>query len=130
DTGIVPMASTDEDNPQAKEKKKTEEPIPACHSKQLVLYYSNKGEEDLKLSAISKEFDDFWDNLITSKEIECDKMWSDFMLELECMKLGWERDEYENTDLSAMNMFKSVSNGEIVSDDEEEEEGEPSHVDA
>ncbi|XP_045824984.1 uncharacterized protein LOC123917336 isoform X2 [Trifolium pratense] len=55
-------------------------------------------------------------------------MWSDFMLELECMKLGWERDEYNNTDLSAMNMFKRVSNGEIVSDDEEEKEGEPSHV--
>ncbi|CAJ2679292.1 unnamed protein product [Trifolium pratense] len=73
------MASTDEDNPQAKEKKKTEEPIPACHSKQI--------------------------------EIEFDKMWSDFMLELECMKLGWERDEYNNTDLSAMNMFKRVSNG-------------------
>jgi hypothetical protein len=56
-------------------------------------------------------------------------MWSDFMLELECMKLAWERDEYEIIDLSAMNMFKRVSNGEIVSDDEEEE-GEPSLVDA
>jgi hypothetical protein len=41
----------------------------------------------------------------------------------------WERDEYEIIDLSAMNMFKRVSNGEIVSDDEEEE-GEPSLVDA
>jgi hypothetical protein len=77
-----------------------------------------------------KEFDDWWDNLITSKEIGFDKMWSDFMLELECMKLAWERDEYENIDLSAMNMFKRVSNGEIVSDDEEEEEGEPSLLDA
>jgi hypothetical protein len=71
-----------------------------------------------------KEFDDWWDNFITSKEIGFDKMWSDFMLEVECMKLGWERDEYENIDISAKNMFKRASNGEIVIDDEEEEEGE------
>jgi hypothetical protein len=44
------MASTDKDIPRAKEKRETEEPMPACHSKQLVFYYSKKGEEDPKLS--------------------------------------------------------------------------------
>ncbi|XP_045814309.1 uncharacterized protein LOC123907898 [Trifolium pratense] len=102
DMAIVPMVSTDEDIPHAKEKKKAEEPIPACSSKQLIFHYScmteDEDEDDPILSANLKEFDDFWDNLITSKEIGFDKIWNDFMLELECMKLGWERDEYKNTE--------------------------------